>query len=336
MKKFVAIALIMLGVGIVGALISFDWKNMNTFGTEPLLIEKTIPAASIKSININSSSVSTDVIRGTTNDIKVSIEGRASKKYLERFKLETKVDGDTVNIEGTFTEGFNFGINIVDVDMVVELPARLWDAVDIKSKSGNIEVESLQANLVTIKNSSGNVDADEVQAESVTIESGSGNVDTEQVQASSITIGNSSGNVKANDVSAKTISLQSKSGNVKAENYKAEQMTAKTSSGNINLDDGTGIVNGESSSGNIRIEAEELLHDVKLETKSGEVSISVEKEPQSAAVSFRTNSGGRSIKWKSYEVENDNDEIFSGVIGDGKIKIDVETSSGGLKLSSNN
>lgn len=294
MKKLAAIALIMLGVGIIGALLAFDLNDIRTFGTKPVRIDKTVDSASIRNVYVDSSSINMEIVRGASDEIKVRIEGNASKKYLDRFNLEAEAKGDTVYIKSSYKEMLVVGFNFVNVDLIVELPDRLLDSVELKSNSGNIEVEQLKATTAVI-------------------ETGSGNINIEKL-------------------STGTPTIQSKSGNIKVENYKSEQVTVQSNSGNITMDDGTGRVDGETRSGNIRMETDELLQDVTLRSGSGNVRIDVAKEPESAAIHLRTNSGNLYVDWGRFIADKDNEEELSGKIGSGQIKIDLESSSGNLKL----
>ncbi|RCW47637.1 putative adhesin [Paenibacillus prosopidis] len=235
-----------------------------------------------------------EIVRGASDEIKVRIEGNASKKYLDRFDLEAEAKGDTVYIKGFYKDMLVVGFNFVHVDLIVELPDRLWDSVELKSSSANIEVEQLEATTAVV-------------------ETGSGNINIEEL-------------------STGTATIQSKSGSVKAENYKSEQVTVHSNSGNITLDDGTGRVDGETRSGNIRMETDELLQDVTLRSGSGNVRIDVTKEPESAAIHLRTNSGNLDVDWDQFVADRDNEEELSGKIGSGQIKIDLESSTGDLKL----
>lgn len=315
MKKVVAIALIMLGIGILGAFFSFEWKDIKNFGTEPVFEEKVIDSAAVGVIFAETKSMDVEVVRGNTDDIKVRIEGKASKKYLDRFKLEAEAKGDAVYINASYKDSLIVGFNIIDVDLVVELPERLWSSIDIKSNYGNIDIEQLNT-------------------ASAAIEAGSGNVNIEHLQADATILELDYGNVEIEDLNAKTATVTAKSGNIKVENYViTEQITVRANSGNVRLEDGTGSLHAETGSGNIRLIADELLQDVILRSDSGNVRIDVEKEPDSATLNLRTSFGSRDVDWKAFQADNDNEQQLSGKIGDGKMKIDVEIGSGNLKLS---
>lgn len=316
MKKAAALALIMIGLGLIGALFSFEWKDIRTLGTVPVLERKTVSAEGADSIFVETSGMNIEIVQGKSEDIEVRIDGKASKKHADRFELEAEAKDNAVYIHGSYRDRFFVGFNFVSVDLIVELPERLWKEAGISSNSGNIELERLNATTAMIETRSGNIDVEKLDADTAGLQSQSGNIEAEELKADSLT-------------------LETRSGNVKADGYSAGQVTAKALSGNITLEDGAGSVNGETRSGNIRIALDRLESDIRLKSDSGNVRIDVEEEPESAAVHFRTDSGNRSVEWRRFEAESDNEEELSGVIGSGQIKIDVETDSGNLKLGQN-
>ncbi|MBD2868062.1 DUF4097 family beta strand repeat-containing protein [Paenibacillus arenilitoris] len=313
MKKLAAIALIMLGVGVIGAMVSFDWNDIRNFGTRPYLEERTVEAAGIDTINVRTSSIDVEVVRGKSDAVQIRLDGRASEKYLDRFELIAEQDDNGLLIEGTYKDMFFVGFNFVNVDLIVEIPDRLWQSLEVNSNSGNIDLEN-------------------VRAASASAESGSGNLELENMQADDMSLKSGSGNIEVDGLTAKNVTLQTGSGGLEMENYTADQIKATSESGNITLENGQGAVQGRTDSGNIRLTADELLQDVGLKSDSGTVRIDLEKEPRSAAIRLRTESGNRKVEWESLRASVDNEYSLEGTIGSGETKIDVETDSGNLRL----
>ncbi|WP_042165597.1 DUF4097 family beta strand repeat-containing protein [Paenibacillus gorillae] len=277
MRKWVASALIILGIGIIGVLLTFDRDEMLNFGTELYSKSKTIDASSAKNITIESKSINVNIVRGTQKDVVVRLEGRASAKYADRFHMDVEQTGDTLHITGEYKDGFTFGFNYENIKLIVELPEKAWGQFEVKSSSGNIRLADIQADK---------------------------------------------------------LEMASNSGNVKVEDYTVKQLDFAMASGNIVLEDGTGEIKGETRSGNVHIDSEQILNPITLKVLSGNVVISSENEPESAKVQFRTHSGNSKVKWDQFNTVNSNDDAMDGVVGSGSgnIVIDVETRSGNLRI----
>lgn len=315
MRKWLAGALVMLGVGIAGVVISFDKDDIMDFGTKPYFEEKIIDADTVRSINLGSNSLSINTVKGSSDDVIVRLEGRANAKYLDRFKLKTEQKGDTLYIDGSVDNDFSFGLNIVNVKMTVELPERVWDSFEVDNQSGNVKLSDLKGKIVNVKGTSGNLNGDELQAD-------------ELVYAVS------SGTITLSDISAKNTDLKATSGNIKVNDFSSDKLSFKLSSGNIELKDGVSEVSGSLNSGNVRIDVLEIVKPIKVDVTSGNISVLTDKEPESAQINLRTSSGSTRIDWPSFNAANDNDKKLSGTVGTGNgVQIDLETTSGNIKLS---
>ncbi|MFX3632106.1 MAG: DUF4097 family beta strand repeat-containing protein [Candidatus Pristimantibacillus sp.] len=315
MRRWVIGALVMLVVGITGLFLSFGEGNPLDFGTEPYFEEKTIPADAVQNIQIKSDSLSIDAIKGRSNDIVVRLEGNASSKYLDRFKLTAEQKGDTLYVDGSMDDYFTFGINIVNVKMTVELPEKVWESFEVTNKSGSIFVSDLQGDVMNVTTQSGNIK-------------------TELVTVDELVSKVNSGNITLSDLRAKSAELKATSGNIKLNGYTLDKLNFDLNSGSVELRDGTSEVTGELTSGNVRIDAKEIVKSIKLKLNSGDVSIRADKEPESAKITFGTNSGSSRINWSSFNSVEDNDKSLSGTVGSGdEILIDVKTTSGNLRIN---
>lgn len=315
MKKLVSLALILLVAGIIGIVLTFDAKDLKAFGTEPVHLEESVDSSSVVNIIAKTKGIKIDVRKGQTEQIRVSLEGKASKKYIDRFTLATGTngDGDTVIIEAGYKDTVVVGLNIVDVVLIVELPDKQWEQVDIESEYDDIEIESLHASAAEITTKSGNIEAEQLQAAKLTVQSEYGDVDTERVAGDDIT-------------------LTSDSGNIGIEDYEAVQLNIRSTYGDIKIKDGTGKVNGETDSGKIQFDAETVSSDLSLQSEYGDIGIEVSKQPASAELSLKHKFGDRDIEWSGVEASIDKEKEFAGQIGGGRVKIDVASGSGDIKL----
>jgi lia operon protein LiaG len=313
MKKLATFAVIMLIAGIIGVFMTFNMQDLKTFGTEAVLVEKTIDAKDIQNIKVDSDSVNIEIKRSATNDIKVSIDGRASKKYVDRFELTAEAEGDTAKIHADYKDIFFVGFNYVDVDLVIELPDRLWDSIELDSKHSNIDIEHLTAKEAVIT-------------------LGSGNIDTEELQAGIVKLTASHGNMDLENVTGDNVELQSSSGNIKLETYSVGQLKVNSDHGNVTIEDGVGAVQASTKSSNIRFNADELKENVSLTTNHGNIRLEVEKQPESAEIVLKHAHGNRDIDWKGIEASMDTEHAYSGNLGSGAIKIEAESETGNIKL----
>jgi lia operon protein LiaG len=277
MKKLAALALIMLGVGVLCAFFVFNKNDLMKFKGDPYLQEKTVDASAIKSIHAETDTFNVTFVPGTTDDIRLRLEGNASKQHIDKIILKADTKGDTLYIEGNTKNNFSFGISIINLKLTVELPEKLWNTVEIKTDTGNISVDQLKAGQFNVK------------------------LDT---------------------------------GNLKVSNYSFKDIVFETDTGNVTFTNGVGSIKGETDTGNIRIENEELRNDIALQSDTGNVTINVDKHPQSAAIHIQKDVGSSKVEWDGFSDNNDSKSVVDGKIGSGDIQIDIQSEVGSVKLGS--
>jgi len=286
---------------------SFDTKKINE--------EQTLDADIYRDLTVKTGSINIHVIPGATDQITARLNGKVSSKYADQVKLKVEPNGDSMTVGVEEDHGINLGISIMDLQLTVELPEKNWETAKIESGSGNIEIESLLGDEVTVKAGSGNVNVQQVNAGELAVHTGSGNIEVEEIEVVSV-------------------ALQSGSGEISADGYHAEQLSFQNGSGNVELSDGEAALQGKTGSGNIRVDAERLVHDADLRTGSGNVSIDLAQEPTSLEVDYQGSSGEGNIRLDGmrYEVKDEDKGRLKGTLGSGDVLLKVRTGSGNFKL----
>ncbi|KOR89156.1 DUF4097 family beta strand repeat-containing protein [Paenibacillus solani] len=287
----------------------FSWES------KKINEEKTWAANDVQALKVDTGSSNIAIIKGNSDDIKVRLDGKVSKTNADQVRLKAEATGDTLVVGIDMPEGIQFGIRITDLELTVELPEKQWKDAEIRSGSGNIEIDGLRGDTVSVKLSSGNMDI-------------------QDVKAGSLTAHTSSGRIKVADMEAESLKLTSGSGNISAERYHATTLSFQNGSGNVELKDGESAVQGKTGSGNIRLEAERLIYDTDLQVGSGNVTIDLEQEPTSLKVDYQGSSGGGKIQWDGiqYELKNEDRNKLKGTFGSGEAVLKVRTGSGNFRL----
>lgn len=296
----------LVGVVLIGVLIWFGLSVWNSdegfmsglpfFGTKEVHIEKSFEASSLKNVEVDVSSSDINVIRGNSAQINVRVQGKASSKIASKIDLKAKTKGDTLELGIDQPNGFQFGFHYSNVSITVEVPEKQWNEIQAKVSSGNISVEKIESKSIEAKASSGNI--------------------------------------KLTSSQAAEMELSTSSGNIKAADFKADSLKFHTSSGDVSLKDGEAKLKGDATSGNIRLDVDELLHDADLSTGSGNVTVTLDREPKSLAVDYRGGSGSGKIKWDGfrYEDKGKDGNMLKGSFGAGETKLKVTTGSGNFKM----
>ncbi|NKI23527.1 DUF4097 domain-containing protein [Paenibacillus dendritiformis] len=346
MRKVIGVLLII--AGIIGVVFMFnpavadksgEWLSqagdslLNT-ATKEIHIEKSVAAAGIKNVAVETGSVDVQLVPGSGDDIVARVHGRVSNNDAESIDLKATSQGDKLQLSVQLPDGVNFGVHIFDVKLTVELPEQQWNALQVAAGSANVEAENLNSALMEVASGSGNIRLNGIEARTAAMQAGSGDIATGNIHAESFTVQTKSGNIRVQDIESVEMEAIALSGNLQVERYESSMLNFRTGSGNARLSDGHAKLNGESGSGNITIETDELRYDAELKASSGNVTVNLSQEPADLAVDFSGGSGSARIRWDGmrYEEQNKDDHTVRGAFGNGGTMLKVRTRSGEFTL----
>ncbi|MCU6711700.1 DUF4097 domain-containing protein [Paenibacillus sp. J5C_2022] len=338
MKRSLGIILVIIGIigltYVIGTGGKSPVEGLVSFMTDEVNQEYAFDMNQIENLNIESRSINVKIEKGSgTSQAIVKLEGVATPSIAKSLKLDSKQSGNMLQLEASLEDGWKI-IQIVNVSMTIELPEKQWNALDVKVGSSNINVNDVATGRIQTYAGSGNVSIIGATADNLDAKTGSGNIKAESVTGSHMTLKAGSGNIKLNRAEGKHIEAITSSGNISIEEYLADTMNIRAISGGIDLSDGFAELTAKATSGNIKLDAEQLRYDTKLEASSGNITVELEQDPESLSVDYMGGSGVGKVKKNGFtvsEMTTDKDAI-KGMFGDGKVLLYARTSSGNFTL----
>lgn len=319
MKKLLIIAVVILTIGLIG--IGLTYKNAGTsifsFNTVTIEQEKLVNGKDFKEFMIDTASTDVSVTQNEGEDIIIRLDGSVSKKLKDNYSIVVEENGDQLRI---YTKAKNktrlyIGIQIVNLTLNVSVPAKYYEQLDIKTSSGEINVEDIKSNNANFHSSSGEIEIYNIKVDDrLAISASSGEIDVNSSEVNRMNLSASSGYITIEDVNGTDTEISTSSGDVTAKNIKGDMVT-------------------NTSSGSITINNDQVMGNIQAKASSGNVNVSFEETPQSLAIRFRGSSGSAKINMDgiSYDRNEKNDVI--GSIGSGEYTLDVRTSSGKFRLN---
>jgi len=195
-----------------------------------------------------------------------------------------------------------------------------------KSGSGDEELDGI-AGRVEAASGSGSLKLHDIGAE-VRASTGSGDVDIQNAQGKAH-ISSGSGTIRATGI-AGALTVSTGSGDIKLEQTATGDIDATSGSGEIELNHVKSAVRATTGSGNIHADGEPA-GPWKLHTGSGDVSV---KLPDSASfeLAAHTSSGSIDSKRQIMVSGNINPHELRGKVGNGGVLVDLNTSSGSIRI----
>jgi hypothetical protein len=217
------------------------------------------------------------------------------------------------------------GMNNVSIDYTITVPPDT--ELRANSGSGDLNVSNIKgpANITV---GSGAVNASNIGSD-VQLRVGSGDAEIANV-GGQITGGAGSGNVKFSTVKG-VIRFEAGSGDIEIANP-GNSIELNTGSGDVTITSATADVRAHTSSGDVEIQGDPGASNYwDIHTSSGDVTLNV---PGSASFRLHARTGSGDIEADlpiSMEGTTDKHELRAR-LGDGKARVEVETSSGGITL----
>jgi DUF4097 and DUF4098 domain-containing protein YvlB len=168
-KKISLIALLLLLIGVIGCLLTFQ----SAFQAEPIHEERTFNQ-DIKHIKINSDNATVNVMRTSDPEIVAELTGTNSKGRKSHFNTEVKGDTLVIDFDEAQVKYFNFLFHEYHLQLNVYLPEKIYDSITVDLVNGNVDIEELQVTDLKAKTVNGKINIEYVETSNVQVLSENG------------------------------------------------------------------------------------------------------------------------------------------------------------------
>lgn len=295
MKKSIKFMLIiassLVGIGIICLCLSLALGGMDMFF-------KPKEQGEVKYVSATFDEVDVIEIKDISNDVKIlkSQNNQVKVTYAtsERFSYYVKEVDGTLYVEYDdfrhwYDYIFNFGY--FDYELIVEVPDKTLDELNVKCTSGDIEAKSVNSLVTTLKTNSGSIEVggsvgdltvaatsgdiklnSDVYAECAVVSATSGKLELGGDIKGDVIADSTSGSIIINELKCSNADIKNTSGKIKGEGLELKNLKADNVSGGIRFTDTicTGDMSLEATSGSINLEAVDA-ENYDLHTTSGSI-----------------------------------------------------------------
>lgn len=231
----VVVIILLIAVLVRGTKYGGDFMIIR--GSEKIQKQETVDVGNCSKINLLDYSASNIEIQ-TTEASKLKVVQTAYNKINDNEKFTIDKSGDEINIKCDANRRsfqlFNFKFN---EKIYLYIPKSYEKDLSIEGSSGNIKfLSAIKLNQLKCKGHSGNVESNYgIETNKASFDVSSGNIRFEKLKTNSYDIGSSSGNIQINSISGSG-KVQVTSGNIKMQyDDVKEYSSVEASSGNIHL-----------------------------------------------------------------------------------------------------
>jgi lia operon protein LiaG len=162
------------------------------------------------------------------------------------------------------------------------------------------------------------------------IGSGSINFSGDNMELNEFSLEIGSGHAEIKNLSTKLFNQEVSSGEVQVDSVTTKKGDIDVSSGHAEITNYSGELEAEISSGNLDIQMDELTGDIEMEISSGSASLDLPKDADFTLES-NVSSGDINTEFTLDEINRKNNSL-KGKHGTGKYKLNVDVSSGEVKI----
>lgn len=296
LKVVLIIASSLVGFGILCMCLAVAFGDADMFFKDNRKIDVKIMSATFDEVDIiNIKDVSNDVKILKSEDEQVKVTYGVSDKFSYYLK---QLDGTLYVEYDDFRHWYDYIIpfgRIIEPDLIVEIPEKTLNELNIKCTSGDIEAKSVNSLLTNFKTISGDIEVGgnvgdltatatsgdvklnaDTQADMAVVSTTSGKLELSGNVKDDVIADNTSGGIDLDNLKCKNVDAKTTSGKIKGEDLAIKSLKADTSSGGISMKDTvcTGDMTLEATSGSINLESVDA-DNYDLHTTSGSIKAEI-------------------------------------------------------------
>ncbi|GAB3792856.1 DUF4097 family beta strand repeat-containing protein [Virgibacillus kimchii] len=259
-KKMTLLALLLIAVGVIGAIFTFNLSDEMT-----LAAEREVDGENIERIDIHIDNGSVNIFPADTKQVRLNLEGIVTEGEEPSFSIET--NEGTLMIQIKEKRKF-FRINPFSgsPELNIYLPDKRYESLTAEMDNGAFQAEDLSINEIQAKTDNGSVVLDRVMAVAADVRTSNGKIELNHVEGDVTGKSNNGAISLTADDLDRDINMETDNGKITVKTEKEPTnavIDARTDNGRItvfgNTDWDTVIGNGE--------------HEIKLRTNNGRITI---------------------------------------------------------------
>jgi len=286
-----------------------EQENYNNDGDGSRRYEKQFTVSEGGDLKVEADAGTIKIDSWDKNEVSVIVEIEGSDSRVEKYHVEFKQEGKTINVVGKVRDNnfFKWHIGNLEAYYTIFVPKRFNTFVN--TSGGDVEAKNLIGS-VNYSTSGGNIDVEKIEGET-TISTSGGDIDVRDI------IGN--------------VDAETSGGNVMCENI-VGSVNGHTSGGNVEIRSVDGRVKAGTSGGSVVIKVTGDNKGIDAETSGGGIDIYI-KDNVGADIDAETSGGSVDCDLSVTVRGKVRDSELHGKINGGGNPIRAETSGGSIRIA---
>ncbi|MDQ0427421.1 hypothetical protein QOZ98_000246 [Planomicrobium stackebrandtii] len=199
---------------------------------------------------------------------------------------------------------FSFAGSMKSPTLNVQLPAKIYEKIQIASDHGNVTGDGLQCTELLVETDNGRIHFSQLTADEAEFQSGNGEIELKSTLA-------------------KELRAETDNGQLKFQDVQARNLDAKSDNGAIVMKQVEGNIRAKTDNGRIHLLTNDLDRNIKLETDNGSIMLQTWTQPKNTTIRAEVDWGTVSV----FGLKNRHS-----VFGNGDHSVDLQSDYGEITV----
>ncbi|GAA0134969.1 hypothetical protein YSY43_18090 [Paenibacillus sp. YSY-4.3] len=154
MRNILRLSIILIAVAVIGNVVMYLMGN-SPFNVEKFDIQRSVSTEQVKELYIRAETGTVKIIPIEGNEIKATLEGTTTKKWLKDYHLVVEEEGERTRIEIVQDSRMRLFDLYTKLELTVGIPAVKLDQLQAVTDTASIHVDSVQANEYELASDTG-------------------------------------------------------------------------------------------------------------------------------------------------------------------------------------
>lgn len=293
-KKISIVALLLIVIGVIGSIATFA-----TTTKKSAAITTEIDDISFTSIQIDVTNTDIELIP-VQEQAKIEVVGRNAEKTNEQITIDRQGETLTIKTEKQKRKWISFGFN-PSPKIKVFIPEKEYESIHVTATTADTYVQKLAGKNIKLTTTTGDIVAKNITSNELAVKVTTGDILLDEVKG---------------DTSA-----EARTGDVVLTNIDGSMVNAKTTTGDILLRKVLGDIQAKTRTGDLTLQNDEIKGSMTGETTTGDIFVQAKNFPEDIQFNTATRNGDILIFGQKKQFINNSD---SGIL------FQLETTTGDI------
>jgi Uncharacterized conserved protein len=171
-KKILAVAAVLLIIGLVGSLITYRYGNEMKEISE----QQTVAGSQVAAIDIRSDNTRIELLPSTDQDVNIQLDGKVLSNVKPQLSVKAEDSTLMITMNKNQRKWFNFNLREDSLTLKVYLPEKQYNELKIKNNNGYLKAKQLNVTSIQASTNNGRIEFSDTASQAVKVKADNGKI----------------------------------------------------------------------------------------------------------------------------------------------------------------